>query len=432
MTTGADLAIGVVGARPAEHPRPTRSTARETGHASWPRRTLIPPRGHVSPSGSARTRSCTTTTSALTDPGLDAVIVASPDDDTHEAITVDLLEAGLTVFVEKPLATSTEGCDRIPEVAQRTGSRLYVGHNMRHMPVVRAMRDLIEQGAIGEVRAVWCRHFVGHGGDFYFRDWHAERSRSTGLLLQKGAHDIDVIHWLSGSASRRVTAMGGPVVYGDITDRTARTGQLMPDWFDPKGHWPSTRVTGLNEVIDVEDLSMMLMQLGNGVPASYQQCHFTPDYWRNYTVIGTEGRLENFGDREGRDGQGVVAAIGLCPRRRPHCGPGRRDRHPRWCRRGPDERLSPVRAHGQDDGQLAGGGPRRRCRGLRGDHLAAQRRCPAGRACSRPGSRGPVLRRPADPRPSSTPRTGKVTTKSCCTLPKRSPANLTAGRRPSG
>ena len=37
----------------------------------------------------------------------------------------------------------------------------------------------------------------------------------------------------------------------------------------------------------------MLMQLDNGVFASYQQCHFTPDGWRNYTIIGTEGRIEN-------------------------------------------------------------------------------------------------------------------------------------------
>ena len=44
---------------------------------------------------------------------------------------------------------------------------------------------------------------------------------------------------------------------------------------------------------------MMNMELDNGVLASYQQCHFTPDYWRNYTVIGTEGRLENFGDGAG-------------------------------------------------------------------------------------------------------------------------------------
>ena len=40
------------------------------------------------------------------------------------------------------------------------------------------------------------------------------------------------------------------------------------------------------------------MELDNGVLASYQQCHFTPDYWRNYTFIGSEGCLENFGDSE--------------------------------------------------------------------------------------------------------------------------------------
>jgi hypothetical protein len=57
--------------------------------------------------------------------------------------------------------------------------------------------------------------------------------------------------------------------------------------------------TGLNPVVDVEDLSLANLELDNGVLASYQQCHFTPDYWRNYTVIGTEGRLENFGNGDG-------------------------------------------------------------------------------------------------------------------------------------
>lgn len=42
----------------------------------------------------------------------------------------------------------------------------------------------------------------------------------------------------------------------------------------------------------------MRMQLDNGVLASYQQCHFTPDYWRSYTLIGTKGRMENFGNGE--------------------------------------------------------------------------------------------------------------------------------------
>src|SRR5690625_5757459 len=44
---------------------------------------------------------------------------------------------------------------------------------------------------------------------------------------------------------------------------------------------------------------MLNMTLDNGVLASYEQCHFTPDYWRNYTVIGDAGRIENMGDGGG-------------------------------------------------------------------------------------------------------------------------------------
>lgn len=51
--------------------------------------------------------------------------------------------------------------------------------------------------------------------------------------------------------------------------------------------------------INVEDITQVNMRLAGGVLASYQQCHFTPDYWRNYTVIGTRGRIENFGDTPG-------------------------------------------------------------------------------------------------------------------------------------
>ena len=71
----------------------------------------------------------------------------------------------------------------------------------------------------GEVKAGWCRHFVSYGGDAYFKDWHADRTKSTGLLLQKGAHDIDVLHWLCGGYSKRVSAMGALSVYGQIEDK---------------------------------------------------------------------------------------------------------------------------------------------------------------------------------------------------------------------
>lgn len=232
---------------------------------------------------------------AMNRPDVDAVIVATPDF-THEALVTAALEAGKATFAEKPLAITTSGADAILKAARRTGSRLYVGHNMRHFSMVRQMKDLIDSGAIGEPRTVWCRHFVSHGGDFYFKDWHAQRRHVTSLLLQKGAHDIDVIHWLAGASSRRVNAFGSLSVYDKVTDR--HDGAKYANWYDGSVYPPSQQ-TGLHPEIDVEDLAMMQMELDNGVLAAYQECHYSPDYWRNYTVIGTEGRIENFGDSTG-------------------------------------------------------------------------------------------------------------------------------------
>lgn len=233
----------------------------------------------------------------LTGDEVDAALVLTPDD-THAEVSTALLHSGIAVYLEKPMTITTAGADAVLTAAVESGTALYVGHNMRHMEVVRRMREIIARGEIGAVKAIWCRHFVGHGGDYYFKDWHAERARSTGLLLQKGAHDIDVIHWLAGGYSTRVSAMGGLTLYDQVASRRDNSDRRMPDWFDLDS-WPPLAQRDLNPVIDVEDLSMVHLQLDGGVFASYEQCHYTPDYWRNYTVIGTQGRLENFGDGAG-------------------------------------------------------------------------------------------------------------------------------------
>jgi predicted dehydrogenase len=235
----------------------------------------------------------------LLDQKLDAVIIATPDF-LHEEQAVATVSRGLALYLEKPMALTIAGCDRILRAAAKTRARLYVGHNMRHMPFVRKMKALIDGGAIGEVKACWVRHFVGHGGDFYFRDWHAERRHTTGMLLQKAAHDLDIIHWLCGGYSRKVNALGALSLYGELPGRKPASkglSRLRPGEMQLTA-FPPTKMRGLNHRIDVEDLSTVQMQLDNGVLATYAQCHYTPDYWRNYMVIGTEGRMENFGNGE--------------------------------------------------------------------------------------------------------------------------------------
>lgn len=225
-----------------------------------------------------------------------AVLICSPDF-LHEEHALAALDAGKAVYLEKPMAITIEGCDRILRMAYDRRTKLYLGHNMRHFPVIQKMKELIDEGAIGEVKAGWCRHFISYGCDAYFKDWHADCTKTTSLLLQKGAHDIDILHWLCGGYSERVSGMGGLTLYDRITDRHSPEERGNASWSNE--NWPPLAQKGLNPVIDVEDVSMVNMQLDNGVFASYQQCHYTPDAWRNYTIIGTEGRIENFGDMPG-------------------------------------------------------------------------------------------------------------------------------------
>jgi predicted dehydrogenase len=226
---------------------------------------------------------------------VDAVFVCSPDF-LHEEHAVAALEAGKAVYLEKPMAITVAGCDRILATAMRTGSKLYLGHNMRHFPSVLKMKEMIDAGLIGRVQAVWCRHFIDYGGEAYYKDWHADRRLSTGLLLQKAAHDIDVIHWLAGSHTVAVVAMGRLSVY-DTCERRApeEAGDPTLTGWDP-GLWPPRSHRQMNPVLDVEDHNMVLMQLADGTQCSYVQCHYTPDGWRNYTFIGDRGRIENLGD----------------------------------------------------------------------------------------------------------------------------------------
>ncbi len=237
---------------------------------------------------------CANVRELLADSAVDAVFIMVRDQ-YHEELAVAALEAGKAVYLEKPMALSVEGCDRILATACRTGSRLFVGHNMRYLASVLKMKEIIDSGAVGEIQCVWVRHFISYGS-CYFRHWCARRETCNGLLLQKGSHDIDVIHWLAGGYAARVAAMGKLSVYNRNPDRL-KEGEAPDRKASFRGDcWPPLEIKGLAPDPDVEDHSMLLMQLDNGVQASYEQCMYTPDSERNYTFIGTRGRIENIGD----------------------------------------------------------------------------------------------------------------------------------------
>lgn len=231
---------------------------------------------------------------------IDAVAVTSPDF-THEDYVIKAFEAGKHVFCEKPMAITTEGCDRMLEAWKSSGKQFMIGFNMRYMNIFRVMKDIVDSGVIGELKVVWCRHFVGHGGEWYFHDWHGNSKNSTGLLLQKAAHDIDMIHWITGKYSEKVIGMGSLDFYGgnkpnDLRCSSCEESEECVEYQYREAKANKMDMCVFREEVDVEDNSTIIMNMEGGIQATYMQCHYTPDYCRNYTFIGTEGRVENLDD----------------------------------------------------------------------------------------------------------------------------------------
>jgi predicted dehydrogenase/nucleoside-diphosphate-sugar epimerase len=84
---------------------------------------------------------------------LDVIHVLTPPA-YHAAVTLEALELGLHVFVEKPLATTTEDCDRIAEAARRAGKTVGVNHSLLRDPFVMRALDIARSGALGDILTV--------------------------------------------------------------------------------------------------------------------------------------------------------------------------------------------------------------------------------------------------------------------------------------
>lgn len=232
----------------------------------------------------------------LSDSSLDGIIIASPDH-CHLQDACDALKSGKPVLCEKPMAIKLADCDAMLQAQRDTGQSLQIGFNLRFHPLYQKMHEIAASGKLGKITTVWIRHFVGMGGNFYFQDWHSLRNRSESLLLQKATHDFDVLHYVAGSYTKRLSAIGNRAYYGGDRENSL----CCPQCTD-KGDCPEANLGTKNprnqcafrKEIDVEDNEIVMLELESGVLATYSQCHFTPDYHRNYVFIGTKGRMESF------------------------------------------------------------------------------------------------------------------------------------------
>ena len=139
--------------------------------------------------------------------GLDLVMVTTPQF-AHAENAIAALDAGLEVFLEKPMARTAAECQAIMDAEKRNGKRVFMGFNLRHHPVCGKIAEMIEEGRVGKIQQIVCTDYYS-GGFTYFRRWHRFAANSGGLAVEKGCHSIDQINRYAGSVPVRVSAFGG-------------------------------------------------------------------------------------------------------------------------------------------------------------------------------------------------------------------------------
>lgn len=90
------------------------------------------------------------------DPDVNAVYVATPPS-SHATFAIMAMRAGKPVYVEKPLASTYEDCVRVNRVSEETGVPCFVAYYRRYLPYFRQVKQLIEDGRIGQVASVQVR-----------------------------------------------------------------------------------------------------------------------------------------------------------------------------------------------------------------------------------------------------------------------------------
>ncbi len=167
--------------------------------------------------------------SVLRDPEIEAVVIALPALQHHEAAK-NALESGKHVFVEKPMTTSVAEAEELVEAASQAGKILMVGHLLEYHPAVQVLKHLIVEHELGDTYYLYSQR-VNLG--IVRKDENA--------LWSLAPHDISVILYLLGQEPDAVSARGEcylqnsveDVVFVNLHFKDGKMGQLQLSWLDP-------------------------------------------------------------------------------------------------------------------------------------------------------------------------------------------------------
>lgn len=196
--------------------------------------------------------------------GLDYAVVACPTA-MHEEVGLRLAEAGVAALIEKPLAHTPEGAQRLVDAFDAQGLVAGVGHIERYNPALQSLRSRLESGELGDVYQVVTRR----QGPF------PARIADVGVVKDLATHDIDLTSWVTGqdyvSVSAHTSKKSGREHEDMVTVVAKLSGATivnhLVNWLSPLKE-RSTVVTGTRGCFVADTLTADLTFYANGAHAT--------------------------------------------------------------------------------------------------------------------------------------------------------------------
>ena len=196
----------------------------------------------------------------LAQPGLDAVVIATPDHH-HCPMLLAALDAKKDVYLEKPMSHSLEESQRMIQAVRKSTQIVQVGMQRRSAPSVIKAKEIVDSGILGKitlVKPMWnwnvskpldntplpgkldWKRFIGSAPDrdlepMRFRSWRYFWEYSGGNMTDQGTHLMDVVQWFTNSGPVRSAICSG--------QRAKNTGSEVPDVFCAVFEYPALMAT---------------------------------------------------------------------------------------------------------------------------------------------------------------------------------------------
>ncbi|MGP9614701.1 Gfo/Idh/MocA family protein [Brachybacterium sp. AOP42-B2-9] len=198
----------------------------------------------------------------IEDPEIDVIDICTPGD-THYEIAMAALAAGKHVLCEKPLANSVEQSAEMTAAAveaRAKGARSLCGFSYRRTPALAYARQLISEGAVGEIRQIRAQYLQDWLADAESpMTWRLDKEKAgSGALGDIGAHIIDLTQWLTG---QQIASVSGTLETVVATRPAAGTAQGLGG----KGDASAER-----QNVTVDDVALFTARFETGVLGSFE------------------------------------------------------------------------------------------------------------------------------------------------------------------